>query len=65
LHDIDTKEGAMKIRDEQIDRMLGYLGLFIIGVLGWTTDRLGELHRARPRVAPRPEPSHSIGRAEA
>jgi hypothetical protein len=42
------KEETMKTRDEYIDRMLGYLGLFIIGALGWTADRLGDLRAAWP-----------------
>jgi hypothetical protein len=49
----------MKTRDERIDRMLGYLGLFIIGALGWTSDRLAELRAARPAVAPRLKTSHT------
>jgi len=59
--DIDTRRGAMKTRDEHIDRILGYLGLFIIGALGWTADRLGEVPAARP--APRPKTAHGISRA--
>jgi hypothetical protein len=55
----------MKTRDEQIDRMLGYLGLFIIGTVGWAADRLGELGAAWNRVAPRANTSHTIGRAKA
>ena len=51
----------MKTRDEHIDRILGYLGLFIIGALGWTADRLGEVPAARP--APRPKTAHGISRA--
>ena len=49
----------MKTRDEHIDRMLGYLGLFIIGALGWTSDRLAELRAASPGVASRPTTSHT------
>jgi hypothetical protein len=55
----------MKTRDERIDHMLGYLGLFIIGALGWTADRVGELRAAWNRVAPRPTTSRTIGRAKA
>ena len=55
----------MKTRDEHIDRVLGYLGLFIIGALGWAADRLGELRAAWPAVAPRPRTSRTIGRAKA
>jgi hypothetical protein len=55
----------MKTRDERIDRMLGHLGLFIIGALGWAADRVGELRAARNQVIPRPSTSHTIGRAKA
>lgn len=55
----------MKTREERIDRMLGYLGLFLIGALGWTSDRLGELRTVRPRMAPRPSTSHPVGRVNA
>jgi hypothetical protein len=55
----------MKTPGEHIDRMLGYLGLFIIGALGWTADRLGELRIAWPGPAPRSKTSHTIGRAKA
>jgi hypothetical protein len=55
----------MKTRDEHIDRMLGYLGLFIIGLLGWTCDRLRNLHAAWRGPALRPKASHAIGRAKA
>jgi hypothetical protein len=41
----------MKSQDEHIDRMLGYLGLFIVGALGWTSDRLGELRTAVQSLA--------------
>jgi len=62
--DIDTRGGAMKTRDEHIDRILGYLGLFIIGALGWTADRLGEVPAAAwARPAARPKTSHGISRA--
>jgi hypothetical protein len=54
----------MKTRDEQIDRMLGYLGLFIIGALGWASDRLGELRAAWPAAAPRPRTPPTMGRAK-
>jgi hypothetical protein len=49
----------MKTRDERIDRMLGYVGLFIIGALGWTSDRLAELGAARLGVVPRLKNSHT------
>ena len=54
----------MKTRDEYIDRMLGYLGLFIIGALGWTADRLGNLRAAWLEPAPRPKTSPAIERAK-
>jgi hypothetical protein len=63
--DIDTRREPMKTRDEQIDRMLGYLGLFIIGALGWASDRLGELRAAWPAAAPRPRTPPTMGRAKA
>ena len=44
--------------------MLGYLGLFIIGALGWTADRLGDLRTAWPGPAPRPKTSSAIERAK-
>ena len=49
----------------QIDRMLGYLGLFVIGALGWVSDRLGQSPAARPAVAPRPRTSPAMGKARA
>ena len=55
----------MKTRDGHADRMLGYLGLFIIGALGWVSDRLGQSRPAWPAVAPRPTTSRGIGRAKA
>lgn len=55
----------MKTFDQHIDRALGYLGLFIIGVLGWTADRLGELRTAWPGPASRSKASPTIGRAKA
>ena len=55
----------MKTRDEHIDRVLGYLGLFIIGALGWTCDRLAELRAARPAAEPRPRIPPTMGRAKA
>jgi hypothetical protein len=55
----------MKSQDEHIDRMLGYLGLFIIGALGWTSDRVCELRAAWTGVAPRSNISDTIGRANA
>ena len=55
----------MKTRDENIDRVLGYLGLFIIGALGWACDRLGKLRAARPAAEPRPRISPTMGRAKA
>ena len=55
----------MKTFDKHIDRMLGYLGLFIIGALGWTADRFGELRTAWAGQAPRSNVSHTIGRAKA
>lgn len=55
----------MKTRDEYIDRMLGYLGLFIIGALGWTSDRITVLRGAWPGLAPRPKTSPGIERAKA
>jgi hypothetical protein len=50
----------MKTRDERIDRMLGYVGLFIIGVLGWTADRLAELRAPQPGAVSRPSTSLAI-----
>ena len=55
----------MKTRDEHVDRLLGYLGLFIIGALGWASDRLGELRAARPAAEPRPGIPPTMGRAKA
>jgi hypothetical protein len=55
----------MNTRDERIDRMLGYLGLFIIGALGWASDRLGELRGALPAAAPRRRTPRTIERAKA
>jgi len=54
----------MKSLDEHIDRMLGYLGLFIIGALGWTADRLGERRTTRPGLTARSRVSHAIERAK-
>jgi hypothetical protein len=54
----------MKSQDEHIDRMLGYLGLFIVGALGWTSDPLGELRTAWPGLALRSKVSDTIGRAK-
>jgi hypothetical protein len=59
------EEESMKTRDGHIDKMLGYLGLFIIGTLGWTSDRLGDLRTAWPRLAPRAKTSHAIERTNA
>jgi hypothetical protein len=55
----------MKTRDAHIDRVLGYLGLFITGALGWASDRLGELLAARPAAEPRAKISPTVGRAKA
>jgi hypothetical protein len=41
------------------------IGLFIIGALGWASDRLGELRGAWPAVVPRPRTARTVGRAKA
>lgn len=38
-------------REAVIDRVLGYTGLFVIGVMAWTCDRLGVKAQA-PAVRP-------------
>jgi hypothetical protein len=50
----------MKSRDEHIDRMLCYLGLFIIGALGWTADRLSAVRAAWPTATRRPDSPRTI-----
>ena len=44
----------------QIDRILGYLGLFVIGALGWVSDRLGPSRTVWPALPPRGEPSPAM-----
>jgi len=34
-----------------VDRLLGYLGLFLIGVIGWSCDTLAALRTAKPSGA--------------
>jgi hypothetical protein len=44
----------MATNHQRIDRLLGYLGLFLIGLIGWTCDRLADV-----RAAARPLRAHS------
>jgi hypothetical protein len=41
---------TMDTRAQRVDRVMGYLGLLLIGVLGWTAGRLG-VASAAPREA--------------
>lgn len=54
------EDEAMKTWDERVDRILGYVGLFIIGVLGWTADHFGDR-----RAASRPRPTPAMQKVDA
>ena len=54
----------MGTRAQRVDRVLGYLGLLLIGALGWAADRLQVALPAQPRT-PHTPPVHASGRAHA
>jgi hypothetical protein len=49
---------------KRVDRVLGYLGLLLIGALGWVADRL-PAGPAAPQAATHSRPVHASGRAHA
>jgi hypothetical protein len=49
---------SMKSRIKaHIDRALGYMGLFLIGLLGWVCDRRGPSRSRPPRLVVQSTPS--------
>jgi hypothetical protein len=52
--------------ERRIDRLLGYLGLLLIGALGWAADHVRLGLTAPERTAnPHPHTAHASGRARA
>jgi hypothetical protein len=50
---------SMKSRiNAHIDLALGYLGLFLIGLVGWVCDRRGPRPSKTPRIIVRSTPGH-------
>jgi hypothetical protein len=50
---------SMKSRiNAHIDLALGYLGLFLIGLVGWVCDRRGPRPSKTPRIVVRSTPGH-------
>jgi hypothetical protein len=54
----------MDTRAHRVDRILGYLGLLLIGTLGWAADRL-LVGLPAPQRTPHTPPTHASGRAHA
>lgn len=54
----------MGTRVKRVDRVLGYLGLLLIGVLGWAADR-PRTEPVAPRRANDLSPAHASRRAHA
>ena len=55
----------MGILDRVVERGMGYLGLFLIGVISWVADRTGPTPQPAPRARARRVSQHSTGRATA
>jgi hypothetical protein len=55
----------MGTRAQQVDRVLGYLGLLLIGALGWAADRLRVVGAPATQRTPHTPPMHASGRAHA
>jgi hypothetical protein len=47
------------------DRCMGYLGLFLIGAIGWMADRMGPVPQPAPRARARRVSHRTTRRAEA
>jgi hypothetical protein len=62
----ERKEQAMHNGERRVDRLLGYLGLLLIGALGWAADHVRLGLTAPERTAnPHPHTAHAPGRARA
>ena len=54
----------MATKAQGVDRVLGYLGLLLIGALGWAADRL-QVGAPQTPHTPHTPPMHASGRAHA
>jgi len=54
----------MGTRAQRVDRVLGYLGLLLIGALGWAADHL-RVGAPAAQQTPHTPPMHASGRAHA
>ena len=54
----------MGTRAQGVDRVLGYLGLLLVGALGWAADRL-RIVAPETQRSPHTPPVHASGRAHA
>lgn len=54
---------AGALRDRLVDQATGYLGLFLIGALGWAYEHFGRTQAAGRPVAYSPQPQSATRRS--
>jgi hypothetical protein len=60
----ERREQAMHNGERRVDKLLGYLGLLLIGALGWAADHV-RLGLTAPERTAHPHTAHATGRARA